>query len=140
VYALVSSHDRKGDLGRPVARLAGWAARAGGTVAQGKSEGGSGMNETRPEARRLLADPAAVTVEDRDRPGQVTTGLIAGAHGRRLAALHAGKVARGLARDMTGVLTSCRAGWHGRGPSRSRAQTALRSAARHAGPSRAEAA
>jgi putative resolvase len=91
------------------------------------------MNETRPTARRLLADPAMATVvvKDRDRPGQVNTGQAEAAP----AELAAGKVAGGLVRDRTGVLSSGCARRHGRGPARNRAQNAQRSAARHISPS-----
>jgi putative resolvase len=110
LYARVSSHDQKASLDR------------------------------RSKAGRLLADPAAVTaVEDRDRLGRMNTELTGAAlpaHGPRLAELAPGEVAGGLVRDMTDVLTSCRARRYGQRPARNRAQNALRSAARDIGPSR----
>jgi putative resolvase len=76
LYARVSSHDQKPDLERQVARLSQWAAQAGHRVVRVESEVGSGMNGARSKARRLLADPDAVTVvvEHRDRLGRHRAG------------------------------------------------------------------
>jgi len=91
------------------------------------------------KAGTALIGPDAVTaVEDRDRPGRMTTaqaGAALAAHGRRLAEPAAGEIAGDLVRDRTGVLTSFCARRYGRGPVRNRAQQALRRAARHVGPS-----
>ena len=56
LYARVFSHDQKADLGRQVARLAAWAADAGGQVVRVEAEVGSGVNGSCTKARRLLAD------------------------------------------------------------------------------------
>ncbi|WP_114908170.1 IS607 family transposase, partial [Ornithinimicrobium murale] len=97
LYARVSSHDQKDDLGRQVARLTSWAADAGGLVVRVEAEVGSGMNGSRTKVRRMLADPkvTAVVVEHRDRLGRVNTELIEAAlsaHGRRLVVLDDGEV------------------------------------------------
>jgi putative resolvase len=74
LYARGSSHEKKADLDRQVARLPAWAAQAGLPVVRVKAEVGSGMNGTRARARRLLADPAAsvVVVDD----SEVTDDLV----------------------------------------------------------------
>lgn len=56
LYARVSSHDQREDLDRQVARLAAWAADAGGQVVRVEAEVGSGMSGSRGKVRRLLAD------------------------------------------------------------------------------------
>ena len=126
MYARVSSHGQKADLGRQVARLTGWAAQAGVTVARVEAEVGSGMNGSRPRARRLLADPAVtvVVVEHRDRLGRMNTELAEAAlraAGRRLVVLDRGEVADDLVRDMIEVLTSFCARLYGRRSARNRA-------------------
>jgi putative resolvase len=69
VYTRVSSHDRRPDLDRQLARLTRWAAQEGLPVAEVVAEVGSGLNGRRTKLRRLLADPAVTTivVEHRDR-------------------------------------------------------------------------
>jgi putative resolvase len=139
LYARVSSHDQKPDLDRQVARLAAWAAASGQPVARVEAEVGSGMSGSRSKARRLLADPrvGTVVVEHRDRLGRVNTELVEAAlsaHGRSLVVLDPAEADDGLARDMTEILTSFCARLYGRGSARSRAERALRAAARDAGP------
>ena len=111
LYARVSSDDQKAGLDRQVARLAAWAADAGGQVIRVEAEVGSGMNGSRRKARRLLADPTAtaVVVEHRDRLGRMNTELAESAlaaDGRRLLVLDDGDVDDGLVRDTVEVLTS----------------------------------
>jgi putative resolvase len=144
LYARVSSHDQKADLGRQVARLAAWAARAGRPVARIEAEAGSGMNGARSRVRPLLADPRVrvVVVEHLDRLGRVNTELVEATlspHGRRLVVLGPDEADDGLARDMTEVLTSFCARLYGRRPTRNRAEKALRGAARDVGPASQEA-
>jgi putative resolvase len=139
LYARVSSHDQRADLDRQVARLSGWAAQAGHPVVRVEAEVGSGMNGSRPKARRLLADPKAtmVVVEHRDRLGRMNVGLVEAAlsaAGRRLVVLDPGEVDDDLVRDMTEVLTSFCARLYGRRSARNRAAKALRCAARDVGP------
>jgi putative resolvase len=139
LYARVSSHDQKADLDRQVARLSAWAAQAGGVVVRVEAEVGSGMNGTRPKARRLLADPAvsAVVVEHRDRLGRMNTELVESAlsaHGRRLVVLDDGEVDGDLVRDMVEVLTSFCARLYGRRSARNRALKAVGCAQRDIGP------
>jgi len=111
LYARVSSDDQKAGLDRQVARLAAWAADAGGQVIRVEAEVGSGMNGSRRKARRPLADPTvtAVVVEHRDRLGRMNTELAESAlaaDGRRLLVLDDGDVDDGLVRDTVEVLTS----------------------------------
>ncbi len=74
----VSSHDRRDDLDRQVARLSEWAAKAGSAVVRVEAEVGSGMSGARRKVWRLLADPrvATVVVEHRDRLGPMNTELV----------------------------------------------------------------
>lgn len=139
LYARVSSHDQRADLDRQVARLTGWAAQAGHRVVRVEAEVGSGMNGSRPKARRLLADPKVTTVvvEHRDRLGRMNVELAEAAlsaAGRRLVVLDPGEVDDDLVRDMTEVLTSFCARLYGRRSARNRAQKALRCAGRDVGP------
>ena len=139
LYARVSSHDQKPDLGRQVARLAAWAAGAGGRVVRVEAGVGSGMNGSRAKVRRLLADPevTAVVVEHRDRLGRMNTELVESAlsaHGRRLVVLDDGEVDDDLARAMAGVLTSFCARLYGRRSARNRALKAVGCAQRDIGP------
>lgn len=139
LYARVSSHDRKGDLDRQVARLSAWAAQAGLVVVRVESEVGSGMNGSRPKVRRLLADPAVsvVVVEHRDRLGRMNTEMVESAlsaANRRLVVLDEGEVTDDLAGDMVEVLTLLCARLYGRRSARNRALKALGCAQRDIGP------
>lgn len=133
LYARVSSRDQKADLERQVARLSGWAAKAGHRIVRVESEVGSGMNGRRSKARRLLADPevTVVVVEHRDRLGRMNTELVEAAlsaAGRRLVVLDDGEVEDDLVRDMTDVLTSFCARLYGRRSAKNRARAALEAA------------
>jgi putative resolvase len=139
LYARVSSHEKRADLDRQVARLAEWAAQAGQKVVRLEAEVGSGVNGARPRVRRLLADPKVTTVavEHRDRLGRMNVELVEAAlsaHGRRLVVLDPGEVDDDLVRDLTEVLTSFCARLYGRRSARNRAVKALRCAERDAGP------
>jgi putative resolvase len=139
LYARVSSHDQMGDLDRQVARLSAWAAQVGLPVVRVEAEVGSGMNGTRPRARRLLADPAAtvIVVEHRDRLGRMNTELAEAAlsaHGRRLVVLDDSEVTDDLVRDIIEVLTSFCARLYGRRSARNRALKAVGCAQRDIGP------
>jgi putative resolvase len=139
LYARVSSHDQRDDLDRQLARLSGWAAQAGATVARVEAEVGSGMDGARAKVRRLLADPKVqtVVVEHRDRLGRINTELIEAAlsaHGRRLVVLDDGAVDDDLVRDMVEVLSAFCARLYGRRSARNRAEKALRCAERNVGP------
>ena len=139
LYARVSSHDRKADLDRQVARLTAWAAQAGLPVVRVEAEVGSGMNGARAGARRLLADPVAtvVVVEHRDRLGRMNTELAEAAlsaHGRRLVVLDDSEVTDDLVRDIIEVLTSFCARLYGRRSARNRALKAVGCAQRDIGP------
>ena len=139
LYARVSSHDQRSDLDRQVARLSGWAEKAGARVVRIEAEVGSSMNGARAKVRRLLADPAVrtVVVEHRDRLGRMNVELVEAAlsaSGRSLVVLDPAEVDDDLVRDMTDVLTSFCARLYGRRSARNRAEKALRCAARDVGP------
>ena len=97
LYARVSSHDQRSDLGRQVARLTGWAAGQGMAVAEVVVEVGSGMNGKRRRLARLLADATATTVvvEHRDRLARFGVEHLEAAlsaQGRRIVVVDAGEV------------------------------------------------
>lgn len=133
LYARVSSHDQKSDLERQVSRLSEWAAKAGHRVVRVEAEIASGVNGARSKAKRLLADPAVITVvvERKDRLGRMNVELIEAAlsaHGRRLVVLEDGEVEDDLVRDVVEVLTSFCARLYGRRSAKNRARKALEAA------------
>jgi putative resolvase len=140
LYARVSSQDQRGELERQVARLTGWAQRAGVPVVRVETEVGSGMNGARSKVCRLLADPevTVVVVEHRDRLARVNAELVEAAlsaHGRRLVVVDDGEVTDDLVGDMVAVLTSFCARLYGRRSARNRALKALRCARSNVGVS-----
>jgi putative resolvase len=96
VYARVSSHDRRHELDRRVARLTGWATGHGHAVNEVVTEVGSGLSGKRPKLRRVLSDPFArvVVVEHRDRLarfGFEHLEAVLAAHGRKVAVAGPGR-------------------------------------------------
>jgi putative resolvase len=122
LYVRVPSDDQRGDLGRQVAWLAGWAAGQGMAAAGVAAGAGPGMSGKRRRLARLLADATAtaVVVGHRDRlvrsgVGQLEVALPA--QGRRIAVVDGGGAGDDLIREMTGVLTSfCARPYGRRGP------------------------
>jgi putative resolvase len=138
LYARVSSHDQRADLERQVARLTGWAQRAGVQVVRVETEVGSGINGGRSKVCRLLADPKVtiVVVEHRDRLARMNVELVEAAlsaHGRRLLVVDDSEVTDDLVGDMVEVLTSFCARLYGRRSARNRALKALRCARSNVG-------
>jgi putative resolvase len=130
VYTRVSSHDRRADLDRQLARLTRWAAQEGLQVAEVVAEVGSGLNGRRTKLRRLLADPAVTTivVEHRDRLarfGVEQLDAALAAHGRRVLVADPAETTDDLVRDMVEVLTSFCARLYGRRGARNRAMRAV---------------
>lgn len=130
LYARVSSHDRRSDLDRQVARLTSWATLNGHEVGEVVCEVGSGLNGKRPKLRRILSDPSAsvVVVEHRDRLagfGVEHLEAALGAHGRRIVVADSGETNDDLVRDMIEVLTSMCARLYGRRGARNRAMRAV---------------
>jgi putative resolvase len=130
LLALVSSHELKSGLDGQVARLPGWAAKAGLLVTRMQAEAGSGMNESRVKVRQILAGPAVtvVVVGHRDRLARMNTELAEAApaaHNRRLAVLDDYEVSDDPVGDMAEVLTSFCARLYGRRSARNRALGAL---------------
>jgi putative resolvase len=130
VYTRVSSHDRRPDLDRQIARLTRWAAQEGLQVAEVVAEVGSGLNGRRTKLRRLLADPAVTTivVEHRDRLarfGVEQLDAALAAHGRRVLVADPAETTDDLVRDMVEVLTSFCARLYGRRGARNRAMRAV---------------
>jgi putative resolvase len=142
LYARVSPDDQRGDLGRQVARLAGWAAGQGVAAAGVAAGVGPGMNGKRRRLARLLADAAATTVVVEHRDGLARFGArhleaALSVQGRRIVVVDAGEAGDDLIRDMTEVLTSFCARLYGRRGARNRAVKALGCAKRNAGPATA---
>ncbi|MET1073283.1 MAG: IS607 family transposase [Umezawaea sp.] len=134
LYARVSSHDRKPDLERQVARLAMWAAKAGHRVVRVESEIASGTSGSCVKAKHLLADPTVTTVvvEHKGRLGLVNVELIEAAlsaTGRELVVLDDEEAEDDLVRDMAEILTSFCARLYGRHSAKDRARKALEAAA-----------
>lgn len=130
LYARVSSHDRRSDLDRQVARLTSWATLNGHEVGEVVCEVGSGLNGKRPKLRRILSDPSAsvVVVEHRDRLagfGVEHLEAALGAHGRRIVVADSGETNDDLVRDMIEVLTSMCARLYGRRGACNRAMRAV---------------
>ena len=138
VYARVSSHDRRRDLDRQVARLTQWAAVNGHAVGEVVTEVGSGLTGKRPKLRRVLSDPSAgvVVVEHRDRLARFGTEQLEAAlaaHGRKIVVTDPGETTDDLVRDMIEVLTSMCARLYGRRGARNRAMRAVTAAKREPG-------
>lgn len=130
VYARVSSHDRRGDLDRQVARLTEWATANGQVVGEVVTEVGSGLTGKRPKIRRILSDPSAavVVVEHRDRLtrfGVEHLEAALSAQGRRIVVIDDGESADDLVRDMIEVLTWMCVRLYGRRGARNRALRAV---------------
>jgi putative resolvase len=139
LYARVSSHGQKSDLGGQVARLSPWAADAGLPVVRVEAGVGSGVDGSRAKVRRLLSDPAVtvVVVEHRDRLGRVNTELAEAAlsaYNRRLVVLEDCEVTGDLVGEVVEVLTWFCAGLYGRRSARSRALKAVGCAQQDIGP------
>jgi putative resolvase len=130
VYARVSSHDRRADLDRQVARLTAWVTEHDLRVGQVVTEVGSGLNGKRPKLRRILSDPDAkvIVVEHRDRLARFGVEHLEAAlsaQGRRIVVADAGETTDDLVRDMIEVLTSMCARLYGRRGARNRAMRAV---------------
>jgi putative resolvase len=135
LYARVSSHDQRADLGRQVARVSGWATGSGHRVSEVACEVGSGMSGNRPGLRRILSDPSltVIVVEHWDRLAcfgveQLESALAAA--GRRVLVADLGGTADDLVADMIEVLTSMCARLYGRRGARNRAMRAITAARR----------
>jgi putative resolvase len=138
VYARVSSHDQRADLGRQVARLTSWATSNGYEVGQVVTEVGSGLSGKRPRLRRILSDPDArvIVVEHRDRLARFGVEHLEaalGAQGRRIVVADPGETTDDLVRDTIEVLTGMCARLYGRRGARNRAMRALTAAKRDPG-------
>ncbi|MFC9244507.1 IS607 family transposase [Streptomyces sp. NPDC057136] len=129
-YCRVSSDDHQADLERQVARTVRGATARGFAVTDVVTEVCSGVDGSRPELNRLLADPGVETivVEQYDRVAR--NGLdhldaALSATGRRLVVLDTAETADDLVRDITEVLTSLCARLHGRRFAKDRASRAI---------------
>jgi putative resolvase len=130
IYARVSSHDRRSDLERQIARVARWATQQGLQVLEVVAEVGTGLNGKRAKLRRLLADPQATTivVEHRDRLARFGVDYLVAAlaaQGRQIVVVDEGESTDDLVGDMVEVLTSFCARLYGRRGARNRALRAV---------------
>ncbi|CCC43259.1 IS607-like element IS1535 family transposase [Mycobacterium canetti] len=138
LYARVSSHDRRSDLDRQVARLTAWATERDLGVGQVVREVGSGLNGKRPKLRRILSDPDArvIVVEHRDRLARFGVEHLEAAlsaQGRRIVVADPGETTDDLVCDMIEVLTGMCARLYGRRGARNRAMRAVTEAKREPG-------
>ncbi|CEZ93918.1 resolvase [Mycobacterium tuberculosis] len=138
LYARVSSHDRRSDLDRQVARLTAWATERDLGVGQVVCEVGSGLNGKRPKLRRILSDPDArvIVVEHRDRLARFGVEHLEAAlsaRGRRIVVADPGETTDDLVCDMIEVLTGMCARLYGRRGARNRAMRAVTEAKREPG-------
>ncbi|KBF55150.1 MULTISPECIES: IS607-like element IS1535 family transposase [Mycobacterium tuberculosis complex] len=138
LYARVSSHDRRSDLDRQVARLTAWATERDLGVGQVMCEVGSGLNGKRPKLRRILSDPDArvIVVEHRDRLARFGVEHLEAAlsaQGRRIVVADPGETTDDLVCDMIEVLTGMCARLYGRRGARNRAMRAVTEAKREPG-------
>ncbi|KBS58669.1 resolvase [Mycobacterium tuberculosis XTB13-252] len=138
LYARVSSHDRRSDLDRQVARLTAWATERDSGVGQVVCEVGSGLNGKRPKLRRILSDPDArvIVVEHRDRLARFGVEHLEAAlsaQGRRIVVADPGETTDDLVCDMIEVLTGMCARLYGRRGARNRAMRAVTEAKREPG-------
>ncbi|WP_415263705.1 IS607-like element IS1535 family transposase [Mycobacterium tuberculosis] len=138
LYARVSSHDRRSDLDRQVARLTAWATERDLGVGQVVCEVGSGLNGKRPKLRRILSDPDArvIVVEHRDRLARFGVEHLEAAlssQGRRIVVADPGETTDDLVCDMIEVLTGMCARLYGRRGARNRAMRAVTEAKREPG-------
>ncbi|CKY91584.1 resolvase [Mycobacterium tuberculosis] len=138
LYARVSSHDRRSDLDRQVARLTAWGTERDLGVGQVVCEVGSGLNGKRPKLRRILSDPDArvIVVEHRDRLARFGVEHLEAAlsaQGRRIVVADPGETTDDLVCDMIEVLTGMCARLYGRRGARNRAMRAVTEAKREPG-------
>ncbi len=138
LYARVSSHDRRSDLDRQLARLSQYAAENDLHVVEAVAEVGSGLNGKRRKLLRLLSDAAitAIVVEHRDRFARFGSEYLEAALAasrRRLIVVDSSEMNDDLLQDMIAVLTGFCARLYGRRSARNRAISIERAIARQAG-------
>lgn len=126
LYARVSSHDRRSDLDRQLARLSQYAAEQDLHVVEAVAEVGSGLNGTRRKVLRLLRDSnvQAIVVEHRDRFARFGSEYLEAAlaaSGRRLIVVDPSEMNDDLVQDMIAILTRFCARLYGRRSTRNRA-------------------
>lgn len=129
-YIRVSSHDRKDDIDRQVARITMWATENGHPIEHVVTEIGSGLNGHRPKLMKLLSDPkyTTVIVEHKDRLMRFGAEYVEAAltaQGRRLLVVDPSELNSDLVEDMIAVLTSFCARLYGKRSAKNRAKKAL---------------
>ena len=130
IYARVSSHDQKEDMGRQVSRLKDYAAANGWKVGQVVEEIGSGLNGHRRKLLKLLGDPAVETilVEHKDRLTRFGFEFIEAAmmsQGRSIMVADDTEEMADIWADFIDVVTSMCASIYGKRTARNRAKRAM---------------
>ncbi|MCO1593797.1 IS607 family transposase [Micromonospora sp. RHAY321] len=133
VYARVSSVDRRADLDRQVARVAGWVTGQNMVVSRVVTEVGSAVDGRCKKFLGLLRDPSVTTivVEHRDRFARFGAEYVEAAlaaQGRRLLVADPAEVDDDLVWDVTEILTSLCARLYGRRAGAIRASRAVAAA------------
>lgn len=120
IYARVSSHKQREDLGRQVERLEGYCAARGWRVNKVVREVGSGVNDRREKLVKLLLDASItrIVVEHRDRLTRVGFNyleLLLGAQGREIEVMNLADTDNGdLLADLSSIIYSFCARLYGR--------------------------
>ena len=129
-YARVSSAEQKPHLENQANRLWAHAGQNGIKLDTVVSEVASGLNDRRPELRKLLSDPTVHTiiVEHRERLARFGVGMVEAmlqARGGSLVVIDDTEVPDDLVRDITEVLTCFCARLYGKRSAANRARRAL---------------
>lgn len=136
IYARVSSHDRRADLDRQIARLTKYASQHDLRVVEVVGEVGSGLNGKRRKLLRLLSDHTidVIIVEHRDRFARFGSEYLEAslaASNRRLLVVDHTEMNDDLVQDMISVLTIFCARLYGKRSARNRAISIERALARN---------
>jgi predicted site-specific integrase-resolvase len=131
LYARVSSHDKKKDLGRQMQRLRDYASAKGVPVKREVTEVGSGLNGHGKNLRAILSDPTitVIVVEHRDRLARFGAEYIESAlkaSGRTVMVVNETEYMDDMVQDMVDVLTCFCARMYGRRSAKNRAELALK--------------
>ena len=126
LYARVSSADQQEDVTRQLQRLREYAAARGYQVVSEVTEIASGLNEERPQLKKLLTDAAVgvIVVEHRDRLTRFGYGYLVTLlehQGRQVEAISPSDTGNDLVDDFVAVITSMAARVYGRRNARRRA-------------------
>lgn len=131
IYARVSSHDQKADLGRQLDRLRDYCASNGLIVSKEVAEIGSGLNGNRPKLITLLRSSFNLVVENPDRLFRFGVPYIEALleqSNRKLIIVNATESKMDLVQDFIDVVTSMCARIYGKRSASNRAKRAVEAA------------